>query len=124
MGDGEKLPEFDHSKLNCVVFDEVYMNSAYVLDRLGEFANTDPDRIITGVGDVQQLVLIEDLTNAENQMSIPALVLTKYSTMTLCLQLVSFPYMNYFDMLCKAIFDAEPARQRRTGGSGALLFLL
>ena len=64
MGDGEKLPEFDHSKLNCVVFDEVYMNSAYVLDRLGEFANTDPDRIITGVGDVQQLVLIEDLTNA------------------------------------------------------------
>ena len=64
VADGEKLPEFDHSKLNCVVFDEVYTNSAYVLDRLGEFANTDPDKIITGVGDVQQLVLIEDLTNA------------------------------------------------------------
>ena len=26
VGDGEKLPEFDHSSYNCIVFDEIYMN--------------------------------------------------------------------------------------------------
>ena len=38
VGDGEKLPEFDHSKYNCIVFDEIYMNSLYILNRIREFA--------------------------------------------------------------------------------------
>ena len=37
VGDGEKLPEFDHSKFNCIVFDEIYMNSLYILNRIREF---------------------------------------------------------------------------------------
>ena len=39
VGDGEKLPEFDHSKYNCIVFDEIYMNSLYILNRIREFVN-------------------------------------------------------------------------------------
>ena len=63
VGDGEKLPEFDHSKYNCIVFDEIYMNSLYILNRIREFTKQHPDKIIIGAGDVKQLPPIEDLTN-------------------------------------------------------------
>ena len=63
VGDGEKLPEFDHSKFNCIVFDEIYMNSLYILNRIREFVNKHPEKIIIGAGDVKQLPPIEDLTN-------------------------------------------------------------
>ena len=63
VGDGEKLPEFDHSKFNCIVFDEIYMNSLYILNRIREFVYKHPDKIIVGAGDVKQLPPIEDLTN-------------------------------------------------------------
>ena len=63
VGDGEKLPEFDHSKFNCIVFDEIYMNSLYILNRIREFVKQHPDKITIGAGDVKQLPPIEDLTN-------------------------------------------------------------
>ena len=63
VGDGERLPEFDHSKSNCIVFDEIYMNSLYILNRIREFVNKHPEKIIIGAGDVKQLPPIEDLTN-------------------------------------------------------------
>ena len=63
VGDGEKLPEFDHSKFNCIVFDEIYMNSLDILNRIREFVKQHPDKIIIGAGDVKQLPPIEDLTN-------------------------------------------------------------
>ena len=81
VGDGEKLPEFDHTKFNCTVYDEIYMNSLYILNRIWEFAkqfssaefakqigsaefvNDHPEKIIIGAGDVKQLPPIEDLTN-------------------------------------------------------------
>ena len=63
VGDGEKLPEFDHSRFNCIVFDEIYMNSLYILNRIREFVYKHPDKIIIGAGDVKQLPPIEDLTN-------------------------------------------------------------
>ena len=63
VGDGEKLPEFDHSKFNCIVFDEIYMNSLYILNRMRDFLYKHPDKIIIGAGDVKQLPPIEDLTN-------------------------------------------------------------
>ena len=53
VGDGEKLPEFDHSKYNCIVFDEIYMNSLYILNRIREFVNQHPDKIIIGAGDIK-----------------------------------------------------------------------
>ena len=63
VGDGEKLPEFDHSNFNCIVFDEIYMNSLYILNRIREFVKQHPEKIIIGAGDVKQLPPIEDLTN-------------------------------------------------------------
>ena len=63
---GERLPEFDHSNFNCIVFAEIYMNSLYILNRIREFVNHNPDKIIIGAGDVKQLPPIEDLTNTRN----------------------------------------------------------
>ena len=82
MGDGEKLPEFDHSDYNVVVFDEIFMNGLHMLNRIrefvkqfssanpaspigeAEFVNKNPNQIVIGAGDTKQLPPIEDLTNA------------------------------------------------------------
>ena len=61
--EGEKLPEFDHSSYNCVVFDEIYMTGTHILNRIREFVKKNPNKIIIGAGDVKQLPPIEDLTN-------------------------------------------------------------
>ena len=66
VGDGEKLPEFDHSSYNCIVFDEIYMNGLHVRSRINEFCHKHPEKIIIGAGDVKQLPPIEDLTNTRN----------------------------------------------------------
>ena len=50
VGDGEKLPEFDHSKFNCIVFDEICMNSLYILSRIRELVNHNHDEITIGAG--------------------------------------------------------------------------
>ena len=63
VGDGEKLPEFDHSGYNCIVFDEIYMNDLHVRSRIHEFCHKHTEKIIIGAGDVKQLPPIEDLTN-------------------------------------------------------------
>ena len=63
VGDGEKLPEFDHSPYNCIVFDEIYMNGTHILNKIREFVKRNPNKIIIGAGDVKQLPPIEDLTN-------------------------------------------------------------
>ena len=63
VGDGEKLPEFDHSSYNCIVFDEIYMNGTHILNRIREFLKRNPNKTIIGAGAVKQLPPIEDLTN-------------------------------------------------------------
>ena len=63
VGDGEKLPEFDHSDYDVVVFDEIFMNGLHMLNRIHEFVNKNPNKIIIGAGDTKQLPPIEDLTN-------------------------------------------------------------
>ena len=63
VGDGEKLPEFDHSSYSCIVFDEIYMNGTHILNRIREFVKKNPNTVIIGAGDVKQLPPIEHLTN-------------------------------------------------------------
>ena len=66
VGDGDKLPEFDHSQYNVIVFDEIYMNGLRVLNCIRGFVN-NPDKIIIGAGDVKQLPPVcDDLTNTRN----------------------------------------------------------
>ena len=55
VGDGEKLPEFDHSSYTCIVFDEIYMNGTHILNRIREFVKRNPNKTIIGAGDVKQL---------------------------------------------------------------------
>ena len=74
VGDGEKLPEFDHSKFNCIVFDEICMNSLYILNRIREFVKNHPDKIVIGAGDVKQLPPIEDLTSTRKPTNTPTTV--------------------------------------------------
>ena len=67
VGDGDKLPEFDHSQYNVIVFDEIYMNGLRVLNCIRGFVNSNPDKIIIGAGDVKQLLPVcDDLTNTRN----------------------------------------------------------
>ena len=47
---GEKLPTFDYSPFNVVVFDEVYMSNLYVLDKVRRFSTENP-----GTGAVKEL---------------------------------------------------------------------
>ena len=63
VGDGEKLPEFDHSDYDVVVFDEIFMNGLHMLNRIRQFVNQNPNKIIIGAGDTKQLPPIEDSTN-------------------------------------------------------------
>ena len=63
VGDGEKLPQFDHSDYNVVVFDETFMNGLHMLNRIRQFVNQNPNKIIVGAGDTKQLPPVEDLTN-------------------------------------------------------------
>ena len=50
---GEKLPVFDYSPFNVVVFDEVYMSNLYVLDKVRRLIKENPDIIAIGTGDVK-----------------------------------------------------------------------
>ena len=64
-GVGEKLPEFDHSAYNVVVFDEISVNGLHMLNRIRQFVNKNPNKIIIGAGDTKQLPPIEDLPNTK-----------------------------------------------------------
>ena len=64
---GEKLPAFDYSPFNVVVFDEVYMSNLYVLDKVKQCIKNSPDIIAIGMGDVKQLQGVEVMTNCQNQ---------------------------------------------------------
>eukprot|EP00438_Fugacium_kawagutii_P004546 Skav222288 [mRNA] locus=scaffold807:301469:304798:- [translate_table: standard] len=62
----DKLPYFDHSGFNVIVFDEIYMSSPYILNKIRQFVIDNPDKIIIGAGDVKQLPSIEPYTNTQN----------------------------------------------------------
>ena len=63
---GERLPTVDHSDYNCIVFDELGMAGKYILNRVREFKDTHPDKIIIGTADGKQLKLIADLINTQD----------------------------------------------------------
>ena len=63
---GDDLPKFDYSDFQCIVFDEIYMSSPYILNKIRVFANNNPDIVIIGAGDVKQLPPIEPFTNTQN----------------------------------------------------------
>ena len=63
---GDKLPWFDYSGFDVIFFDEIYMASPYILNRIRQFVINNPNLIIIGAGDVKQLPSIEPFTNVRN----------------------------------------------------------
>ena len=100
---GEKLPMFDYSPFNVVVFDEVYMSNLYVLDKIRRFIKENPDIIVIGTGDVKQLQGVEVMTNCQN----PAVYIDN------CIDIV-FKY-NIFLEVCKRVGakDSEEGDRNR-----------
>ena len=63
---GEKLPQFDYSNYDMIVFDEIYMSSLYVLDKVRSFIKSNTEKIVVATGDVKQLQGVEVMTNCQN----------------------------------------------------------
>ena len=63
---GDRLPRYDYSPYQVTVFDEIYMSSPFILNKIRVFCEENPDLIIIGAGDVKQLPSIEPYTNCQN----------------------------------------------------------
>jgi hypothetical protein len=48
-------------------FDEIYMSSPYILNKIRVFCNENPHLIVIGAGDVKQFPSIEPFTNNQNR---------------------------------------------------------
>ena len=100
---GEKLPQFDYSSFDIIVFDEIYMSNLYVLDKVGQFIKNNPDKIVIATGDVKQIQGVEVMTNCQN----PATYIDN------CLDII-FKY-NIFLTVCKRVGakDSEEGDRNR-----------
>ena len=100
---GEKLPQFDYSNYDIIVFDEIYMSSLYVLDNVRSFIKSNTEKIVVATGDVKQLQGVEVLTNCQD----PATYIDN------CLDII-FKY-NIFLTVCKRVGakDSEEGERNR-----------
>ena len=100
---GEKLPQFDYSNYDIIVFDEIYMSSLYVLDKVRSFIKSNTEKIVVATGDVKQLQGVEVLTNCQD----PATYIDN------CLDII-FKY-NIFLTVCKRVGakDSEEGERNR-----------
>ena len=63
----DKMEAFDHSKYDCIVFDEVGMGGMYVLNKIREFVKKHAkDKIRIATSDGKQLPPIKDITNTRD----------------------------------------------------------
>ena len=63
---GEKLPYFDYSSYDIIVFDEIYMSNLYVSNKGRLLLQGNPDKMVVATGDVKQVQGVEFLTNCQN----------------------------------------------------------
>ena len=54
------------SMITTFFFDEMYMSSPYILNKMRVFCNENHHLIVRGAGDVKQLLSIEPFTNKQN----------------------------------------------------------
>ena len=66
MKNESKMPRYDHSEFDVIFFDEIYMASPYILNKIWQFKKEHAEKIIIGAGDVKQLPSIEPYTNCQN----------------------------------------------------------
>ena len=61
-----KMPKFDYSMFDVIVFDEVFMVNTYTKNRIRVFCLENPDKIRILTGDTKQLPCFEDSTNCQD----------------------------------------------------------
>ena len=98
---GDSLPPYDYSGFKVIVFDEIYMASPYILNKIREFCENNPNLIIIGAGDVKQLPSIEPYTNCQN--------VEEY--VDSCIDII-FKY-NIFLKICKRVGDKDTEEGER-----------
>ena len=98
---GDSLPPYDYSGYKVIVFDEIYMASPYILNKIRAFCENNPNLIIIGAGDVKQLPSIEPYTNCQN--------VEEY--VDSCIDII-FKY-NIFLKICKRVGDKDTEEGER-----------
>ena len=100
---GDTLPRFDYGGFDVIFFDEIYMASPYILNKIRKFVLDNPNLIVIGAGDVKQLPSIEPFTNIQN--------VEHY--VDLCMDII-FKY-NIFLKICKRVGgkDTEEGERNR-----------
>ena len=63
---GEKIPIYDYSPYDVVVFDEIYMLNLYTLNKVWQFMENNTHIIRIATGDVKQLEGVETMTNCQD----------------------------------------------------------
>jgi len=58
-----KMPKFDDSEYDTIVFDEIYFSDIQKLSRIHKYSNENPDKNIIATGDTSQLQPINELSN-------------------------------------------------------------
>ena len=66
MNNESKMPKYDHSEFDVIVFDEIYMTSPFILNKIWQFRKEHTEKIVIGAGDVKQFPSIEPYTNWQN----------------------------------------------------------
>ena len=98
---GDSLPPFDYSGYKVIVFDEIYMSSPYILNKIRAFCENNPNLTIIGAGDVKQLPSIEPYPNCQN--------VEEY--MDSCIDII-FKH-NIFLKICKRVGDKDTEEGER-----------
>ena len=65
--DGGKMPPFDYSMYDVIVFDEVFMVNLYIKNWIRLFCLNNPDKIRILTGDTKQLPCFEEHTDCQNE---------------------------------------------------------
>ena len=64
---GEKLPPFDHSCYDVMIFHEIFMVNMYILNRIRLFCLRNTDKIRIATGDTKQLQPIDRLGSQDKE---------------------------------------------------------
>ena len=98
---GEKLPIYDYSPYDVIVFDEIYMLNLYTLNKVWQFMENNTRIIRIATGDVKQLEGVETMTNCQD----PATYIDN------CIDTM-FKY-NIFLKICKRVGAKDSAEGER-----------
>ena len=69
MTEESQMSKFDDSSYDVIIFDELYFSSIDMLARIKRYAELNPDKIILGTGDKDQLEPVEKLTNNKDSIA-------------------------------------------------------